>query len=249
MSRNGVARFVESVLLIVGLLLVDYYIWQKTATSLYQGYESWAFDRELQGQAPSIRGFVFAELHLNDATLKERAPDENPAILQAPAAPAQHQLADNELIGRLEIPRVGVSGIVREGTDSSTLERAVGHIASTPLPWQAGNVAVAAHRDSFFRGLSRIRQNDLITFDTLQGHFEYQVESTRIVSPKNVSVLAASSDPELTLITCYPFYYVGSAPERFVVLARRIGAATDVPAAAQAALRAQPQHTRKKRAI
>jgi len=249
MKQISVARFLECLLLIVGLVLVDYYIWQKAATSVYQGYESWAFDRELQGEAPSVRDFVLAELHLNSPTVNGRAADENPAMLQSPAAPRPRQLADNELIGRLEIPRVGVSGIVREGTDASTLERAVGHIASTPLPWQAGNVAVAAHRDSFFRGLSRIRQNDLITFDTLQGHFEYQVESTRIVSPKNVSVLAASSDPELTLITCYPFYYVGSAPERFVVLARRIESATDVPAAAQAALRAQPQRPRKKRAI
>lgn len=253
MRGINTARVMECLLLVAGLVLMDYYVWQKAATDVYQTYESWAFDRELAGGTVSPRDFVAWELRLahsaEPTNAAGRALTENPAAVPAPETSAPRQLADDELIGRLEIPRVGVRGIVREGTDTGTLERAVGHVPSTSLPWQGGNVAIAAHRDSFFRGLSRIRQNDLIVFDTLKGRFEYQVESTRIVSPKNVSVLAASPDPELTLITCYPFYYVGSAPERFIVRARRIDRPSEMVTATEAELHSAPRHSRKKRAI
>ena len=248
MKNLNVARLLEHLLLITGLVLVDYYIWQNAATNLYQGYESWAFDREVSGQPVSVRDFVLAELRLNPAP--SRPASENPAALALAPNPAPRQLDDNELIGRLEIPRVGVRGIVREGTDAAILERAVGHLPSTPLPWQGGNVAIAAHRDSFFRGLSKIRPNDLITFDTLKGRYEYRVESTKIVSPENVSVLAPSTAPELTLITCYPFYYVGSAPERFIVRAKRVDAEPESTFAAEAAsLHAPPPHGHRRSAI
>ena len=247
MKNLNVARLLETLLLFTGLVLVDYYIWQNASTNLYQDYENWAFDREAGGQTVSVRDFIISELRLAPAPL--RAANENPAALEIPPAPAPRQLEDNELIGRLEIPRVGVRGIVREGTDAATLERAVGHIPSTPLPWQSGNVAIAAHRDSFFRGLSKIRANDLITFDTLKGRYQYRVESTKIVSPDNVSVLAPSSDAELTLITCYPFYYVGSAPQRFIVHARRVDAAPDSTLTTEAALQTRPSRAHRKPAI
>jgi sortase A len=112
--------------------------------------------------------------------------------------------------------------MVREGTGEDTLGLSLGHIPSTALPGQNGNVAVAGHRDTLLRGLGGIRQNDLIFFETLGGKYVYQVERTQIVKPEDVSVLKTGQHPELTLITCYPFYYVGSAPDRFIVKARQV---------------------------
>ena len=112
--------------------------------------------------------------------------------------------------------------MVLEGTDSPTLRRAVGHIPGTALPWQPGDVAIAGHRDTFFRPLREICRGDNITLQTLQGSYHYRVEFTRVVDPRDTWVLSSSHGPTLTLITCYPFYFVGSAPKRFVVCATRI---------------------------
>ncbi len=126
------------------------------------------------------------------------------------------------LIGRLGIPRLGVSVIVVEGTSNSVLRRAAGHISGTGLPGRPGNIGISAHRDTFFRPLRNIRSDDLITFTTLTGEYRYRVVSTRIVSPDNVAVLAPDGGEILTVVTCYPFYFVGSAPDRFIVRAERI---------------------------
>ena len=127
------------------------------------------------------------------------------------------------MIGRVRIPRLGIAAVVREGTGSDILARSVGHVPFTALPGEPGNVAIAAHRDTLFRGLGQIRPDDVIDFSTLKGQYRYRVESTRVVSPKNVSVLEPTHDRELTLITCYPFHYIGSAPNRFIVRAKQIG--------------------------
>jgi sortase A len=126
------------------------------------------------------------------------------------------------LIGRLEIPRLGLSAMVIEGTSGRTLRRAVGHIPGTALPGQPGNVGISGHRDTFFRPLRNIQRNDIITLTTLFGEFRYRVVSTRIVGPSNVAVLDPAGGEMLTLVTCYPFYFVGSAPNRFIVRAERV---------------------------
>ena len=110
-----------------------------------------------------------------------------------------------------------------EGDDDVALGLGAGHIPGTALPSAAGNIGIAAHRDSFFRSLGGIEPDDRIRLRTLQGDWEYTVESTRIVKPSEVGVLANSRQPELTLVTCYPFHYVGTAPLRFIVRARRAG--------------------------
>lgn len=126
------------------------------------------------------------------------------------------------LWGRLEIARLGLSVMVVEGDDQRTLRRAVGHIPGTALPGQNGNMALTGHRDTFFRPLRNIRQDDTIILSTLQGEFRYRVVSTQVVSPENVSILEPGDNEILTLITCHPFYYVGAAPNRFIVRAERI---------------------------
>ncbi len=139
--------------------------------------------------------------------------------------PFQSQLppkAKGELIGQLEIPRLGLSAIVREGDDAGTLRVAVGHVPGTAQPGQPGNVALAAHRDGLFRRLRLIHPNDDIELVTPGGACRYRVDWVRVVSPKSTDVLKADKRPTLTLITCYPVYFLGPAPDRFVVRAHQI---------------------------
>ena len=130
--------------------------------------------------------------------------------------------ASEGLIGRLEIPRLRLSVMVFEGIDKTTFRRAAGHIPGTALPGQPGNVGLSGHRDTFFRPLKDLRIKDEVQIATLRGNFKYEVESLRVVEPEDVGVLAASADNVLTLVTCYPFYYVGPAPQRWIVRARQV---------------------------
>jgi sortase A len=144
------------------------------------------------------------------------------AAKPAPARP--RALRKGEVLGRLVVPRLHLSAMVREGDGSDILEVALGHIPGTALPGQKGNVGVAGHRDTLFRALRGIRDDDVIEFQTVDADYQYRVLSTQIVKPQEVSVLRAGDAPEITLVTCYPFYYVGSAPKRFIVKARQVGA-------------------------
>jgi sortase A len=126
------------------------------------------------------------------------------------------------LIGQVQIARLGISVMVVEGTARRGLRRAAGHIPGTAMPGQPGNVGIAAHRDTFFRPLRNIQQDDVITLTTVAGEYRYRVVSTQVVSPSNVAVLNSDGNQILTLVTCYPFYFVGAAPSRFIVRAERI---------------------------
>ena len=145
---------------------------------------------------------------------------------RAPAGPLRPvpKQADDGLIGRLTIPRLRLTTIVREGDDDTTLRRAAGHVPGSAIPGQFGNIAIAAHRDSFFRDLREIEKDDEIRIATRYGDFVYRVESVNIVKPDNIESLQPTRNPVLTLITCYPFNYVGHAPKRYIVRAREIEA-------------------------
>jgi len=147
-------------------------------------------------------------------------------MLHAPPAAGEDPPPDaSGILGRIEVPRLGISVLIAEGTGSQVLRRAAGHIAGTALPGQTGNVGISAHRDTFFRPLRNVRKNDSITIVTLRGSYEYRVVSTKIVDPGDVAVLASGGGESLTLVTCYPFYFIGPAPSRFVVRAERVGTA------------------------
>lgn len=124
------------------------------------------------------------------------------------------------VLGTLEIPRLDISSIVEEGVDSSTLWEAVGHIPDTALPGHNGNSVLASHRDTYFRGLADVQVGDLIVFKSPTANFRYRVESTRIVDANATDALPDSTTPVLSLVTCYPFHYIGPAPQRFIVTAR-----------------------------
>lgn len=128
---------------------------------------------------------------------------------------------DGKPIGLIEIPRLGLSSVVLEGDDTAALLLGVGHLSDTPLPWHGGNTVFAAHRDTFFRPLAHIRKNDVIKFSTADAEFEYVVKELKIVEPTDVEVLDPTTAATLTLITCFPFDYIGPAPQRFIVRAER----------------------------
>lgn len=136
------------------------------------------------------------------------------------AGGVRREVATTGLVGRIAIDRIGLSAIVAEGVTASTLRRAVGHLPGTPFPGEAGNAVLAGHRDTFFRTLKDIREGDTIRMAIPDGEFEYIVESRTVVTPDRVEFLKATKSPTLTLITCYPFRYIGRAPKRFVVRAR-----------------------------
>lgn len=180
-------------------LLLGYCGWVLTDTWLFQQRES----RQLQ--------------RLLDQHRTGSAAMAIPTSLEGPSASAAPGL-----IGRIEIAHLGLSAIVMEGDGRRTLRRAVGHIPGTALPGQHGNMALTGHRDTFFRPLRNIRLDDIILLTTLQGQYRYRVRSTQVVTPDTVSVLDPGRSEMLTLITCHPFYFVGAAPNRFIVRAERI---------------------------
>ena len=183
----------RGLLLIVGVSCLALYSYAFLERIGSQVSAAWTFDRSLE--------------HLSPVDLK-----------------ATHDglLSGDSIVGRIWIPKLRLSAMVREGDDDKTLRRAVGHIPATPFPGQPGNVGVAAHRDTFFRRLGDLQTGDSIAFSTLDGDFTYEVESTRVVAPEDVEVLAPSNEKVLTMVTCYPFFYIGNAPKRFIVRAKQI---------------------------
>jgi sortase A len=190
-------QLARRVLTAVGTLSLGYCLANFLDAKLYQAREAREFDQELRLQAES-----------KPAALTSIAPV---------AMPARHGV-----LGSLQIPRIGVAVMVVEGADDGDLKRAVGHIPGTALPWDFGNVGIAGHRDTFFRPLRSIQADDNITLTTLRGEFRYRVLSTSVVRPDDTQVLYPTDHDSLTLVTCFPFEYIGSAPNRFVVRAQRI---------------------------
>ena len=198
-------RWLETGFLILGVLLLG--LWSKTY------FET--------------RGFQSAESRKLDAALREAesrprgaAPSHNAAFVgPRGSVPAT---GEKGVLGRIEIPRLRITAIVAEGVDVKTLQRAVGHVTSTALPGGPGNCALAGHRDTFFRGLGGVGVNDVIRIVTLERTYTYQVEWSAVVEPRRVDLLDSTATRSLTLVTCYPFVFVGHAPQRFVVRARQI---------------------------
>lgn len=192
-NANRVSRWAEWILLLAGLAGLTVWAGSRVVTIVWQAWANRVFDIEAG----------------------ERE------IPQQPVTVAVSPIQEGSLIGRLTIPRLKLSAMVREGVGEDTLSLALGHVPSTAAPGQNGNVAIAGHRDTLFRGLREIRKHDLIRLETpSSGSYVYEVTSIEIVDPSDVSVLRASPSSELTLVTCYPFYYIGSAPKRFIVKAQ-----------------------------
>jgi LPXTG-site transpeptidase (sortase) family protein len=139
----------------------------------------------------------------------------NPLSAPAPAA--------GTLLGRLDAPSVKMSASLLEGSDDGTLSRGAGHIEDTPFPGQAGNIGIAGHRDTVFRPLRYIKVGDPLNLTTADRTYRYRISKTLIVGPDDVYVLNPTEQPTLTLVTCYPFEFIGHAPKRFIIQATLIG--------------------------
>jgi len=137
-----------------------------------------------------------------------------------PAPTTSVHILRGDLVARIDIPRLKVSEAVIEGDDTDTLRHAVGHIPGTALPGQPGNIGLAGHRDSFFRKIGQLKDGDTLILETARGTFSYHVAKRAIVAPNDTSVLNSTNEPALTLVTCYPFRYIGPAPKRYVITAR-----------------------------
>jgi sortase A len=186
---------IQCLFLILAIACLGLYGYTYIERVVYQAYESRLVDNAVGGVASVV-----------------------PAARESAPAPSAFPVS---VIGRLSIPRLEFSAMVREGLAPRTLRVAIGHIPSTPLPGQAGNAGLAGHRDTFFRALKDLRVRDEILFETPRGNFKYRVESLSVVEPSDVKVLAPSRENVLTMVTCYPFWHIGSAPKRFVVRAKQ----------------------------
>jgi sortase A len=156
---------------------------------------------------------------------QQAAPVQPPAP-SAKATPSKAAKANNgAVVARLSIQKIHLRAMVREGSDDNTLDVALGHIPGTALPGQRGNVGIAGHRDRLFRRLAEINRDDQIQLQTPAATYTYQVDDMAIVKPQALSVLAAGHGAQLTLVTCYPFNYIGSAPKRYIVKAHLVSQA------------------------
>jgi sortase A len=167
----------------------------------------------------------FCFVHADSFVFQANAARKLDALLHAnskPAAPGIQDVPAGTPLGRIEIPHLRLSAVVVQGDDDLSLRRAVGHIPGTALPGDSGNVVLAAHRDSFFRGLGKLHTGDLIVLKDARGTQRYRVALAAVVAQDDVDVLKPSNSSVLTLVTCYPFRYVGSAPDRYVVSASQV---------------------------
>ncbi len=209
-GREMVRQF-STILLMGGLLCVSAYIWMFSDRIVYQSVQQHYFP----GAPPEVeagRPPSMAPVLDIPARQPERTHHWTPWMLRP----------DPAVLARLEIPRLSLSVIVREGTDAGTLRRAVGHIPSTALPGTAGNFVVTGHRDTFFRPLRGIARGDEIRAITRSHVYLYRVYALSVVSPDDVGVLKPTSRPECTLITCFPFDSIGPASRRLIVQANLI---------------------------
>jgi sortase A len=167
-------------------------------------------------------GFALLDAKLYQVSAKRSLESQIQVQKESKVTQSRPAIKAGDVLGRMDIPRLGVSVAVFQGTNSRMLRRGVGHIEGTPLPGEAGNSGIAGHRDTFFRELKNVRKDDKIEFQTAAGLFRYEVNWVKVVAPDDTSVLTPSTEAALTLVTCYPFYFVGPAPNRFVVRATQV---------------------------
>ena len=182
----------------------------------------------LEGICWAISGLAlgwFFFVHADASLFQAHASQKLSALFHTAAhrsAGAVDDVQEGALLGSIDIPEIRLSAVIVQGDDDFTLRRAVGHIPGTPLPGDRGNIVLAAHRDTFFRRLGKLHTGDVILLKDARGTQRYRVAHTAIVSPSDTEVMRPA-DGMLTLVTCYPFNYFGSAPDRYVVSAAKVG--------------------------
>jgi sortase A len=200
---------IERLLLIFGLLLIAIYVAARMYRTVLSSAELQRF-QDLQSEGKAGRFPTDTRFKLDFSLWSEKR-----------IAGYEHSLAQyiDPPLAVLRISKVHLEVPVLEGTDDLALNRGVGHIAGTVRPGEVGNIGIAGHRDGFFRVLKDVRPGDTIELVTPKRADTFVVQQIVLVDPNDVSVLQPQSVSSLTLVTCYPFYYVGSAPQRYIVQA------------------------------
>lgn len=165
---------------------------------------------------------AWARRQLQKSSPEAGAPAKLSILLGTLPHVRQPVVSGTGLVGRVDIPGAHISAMIAEGVTARSLSVAVGHVPGTALPGQHGNTVFAAHRDTFFRRLGELQRGDVIRVRDIRAEYTYRVTFTSVVNPAETWVLLPASDEILTLITCYPFHFVGAAPKRFIVRARRV---------------------------
>ena len=214
--HSSVLPFAHRLFLSLGVATLVYVGGTAAYAVVYQRYQSWKFEGALV--TATARNLKRARVSAIARNLKLEA--VAPTVIKAGIVEEAAGLREGDVVGKLEVPRIGISVMVLQGIENDTLTVGVGHVPGTPLPGSDANVVIAAHRDTFFRKLEGIMVGDSIQFATVRGTYGYVVDSTEIVDPEDTQVMESRARAELTLITCYPFYFVGAAPKRFVVHAQ-----------------------------
>ncbi len=209
MRESRLRRVTSLMLLVVGIVGVGIYCEAWLYRTAYQAYESWQFDH--QPDVPPTLAATRDAKPMKRAALPSVLPDPDRGVARSPIT------GTGWVVGRISIPRLHLSAIVEEGVDETTLSRAVGHIPGTALPGETGNIGIAGHRDTFFQKLKDLQPHDKIDFTTRSGNFHYVVDTLTVVEPSDVRVLEATGGKILTIVTCFPFHYIGNAPRRFIV--------------------------------
>ncbi len=231
-NAPSLRRSIEIALCIVGISLLGVAFGETFARWNYQAQQERALERGLAVPVNTQQRAIAITPEHATRTTTEVVGRANPAepdtserlAASTPRIETKRRATtdDPTALGRIEIPRLGVAAIVQEGADERTLARAVGLVPGSAHPGQLGNMVLAGHRDTFFRPLRKIKVNDRIRMIVPPHTYEYRVQSMRVVAPEETNVLDSNGVEELTLVTCYPFRFVGSAPERFIVNAARV---------------------------
>jgi sortase A len=214
-------RFLQWALIVAGVVLLGFWLGARIHSEI--------------GQRSEIRRFENAQKKRSDQPAGETSPA--PANALSSALPVDTSLwAEGRIeefeaslneefdtpLAILRIPKINLEVAVLSGTSELVLNRGVGHIAGTPRPGEEGNIGIAGHRDGFFRGLKDVVVGDLIELETPAGTEGYTITELLLVDPPDVWVLEPTEVPSMTLVTCYPFYFVGSAPQRYIVRAEHV---------------------------
>jgi sortase A len=220
MTLNSFLRKCSIVFSVAGALILGGYGVLVVQAHMYRVSEIRRFNSELASKTPSLEAVT--DEKVPDLT-PDSAPVAEPPLADPPVETRAVEASSGSVLGILEIPRLGIETPVLEGIEDGTLRRAVGHIPGTSLPADGiGNIGIAGHRDTLFRPLKDVEQKDVILLKTLTGNHRYLVDSIRVVEPNNMAVLKNMDQRTLTLVTCYPFNFVGSAPLRFIVQTREM---------------------------
>lgn len=224
---RSVLRATERLLWVTALAGLGVFLVARGDAWVFQTSEAWRTGSRLQGLGapdPVLGGASSDTPELHIPPRETDLPDESllpdDPVLPEPVPPPE----EGTVLGTLEIPRLGVESVVIAGADETALRRGVGHITGSGLPGSGGTVGLAGHRDGVFRPLERVRRDDVVLVDLPDGRYRYRVVGTAVVQPSDTWVLDPPRDDtieRLTLVTCYPFRFVGPAPRRFIVYAHR----------------------------